>query len=1579
MQEINWGNFIAKFNGKEQKSFEWLCYLLFCYEFKRTTGISRYLNQAGIETDPIEVNGKWIGWQAKFYTTALSNHKDDFITSIETSKAKHSGINKIIFYTNQDFAQGRKKNDPQYKLDIEKHAEAKGITIVWKTASFFESPFVCVENANIAQHFFSLGKSAIDFIGELKQHTETILNPIHSKIIFNDSEIKIDRTHATESIKALLSKSSILILSGEAGVGKTAVIKDFYCLVKETTPFFVFKATEFNISNINQLFNGYGNFTLSDFIKEHEKEAEKYIIVDSAEKLSDINHQEVFQEFLSSLIENNWKIIFTTRYSYLDDLKYQVVEVFNLSFRVQAVDNLTKKELDELSRNYHFTLPSNDRLRELLHNPFYLNDYLRNYQNLDTTVSYSDFKTILWNKQILNSVYRKNNAHIKREDCFLNIAQKRANTGQFFVKVDECNDEILQKLELDEIIKYDSNAGGYFITHDIYEEWALDKVVERAFHNSRDYQNFYQNIGSSLPIRRAFRNWLSERLYHRGDVTAFIESNISDDRVENYWKDEVLVSVLLSDYSENFFRLFEGKLLDNDQALLIKCIFLLRLACKEIDESLLNLLGLKRPDGIALKTLFTKPKGTGWIAAIDFINKHKKEFGLRHIDTILPLLNDWNNKNKEGKATKNAAQTALFYYDEITKDDRVRFGSHNETKNLLINILLNGCFEIKGELAEIINNALSNNEIDHRSQYYDLFHTILSSVTDTNEIAKNLPEQVISLADIYWFQNPDEEGFYSRGSLDLEQYYCISPHHMDYFPSSAFQTPILNLLRFAPKQTVDFILSFTNKTVECYSKSKLDKEVEEVVVFIDEAHSIKQHISDRLWKTYRGTHVSTHLLESMHMALERWLLEVAKTTSKDIIESWCSYLLRNSKSASITAVVMSVVFSQPSKLFYIATILFNTKLFFLYDKTRWISDRQHKSSLIALRDNFGGISNREIFENERINACDDKHRQYDLEYLAVYYQFFMGEEDSEDEFRKKQEIIWGIFDKYYKELPNITKETDKDKTWRLFLARMDRRKMHPEVEDKDGQVLISFNPEIEPELKKFSEDSTQKSSAALKHTPLLLWSTFRFKKDESKYKQYQQYEENPQAVISETREIIEEFKSLRNEDYVLLNRSIPAFACSVLVRDYFDQLNSEDREFCKSILIEIASLPLRFERYQYQVSDGTEPAIISLPYLLNYFPNDKEEIKSLLFLLLLNPRQEIPAFVTRAILDGLWGINSEDAHSIFIGYLLLKPKYDDMRAEARKKKHNKRVFVFSESQVIEKFINKYEAELEKLVSNTLAYDDIDEFTNKDIGILNTAFELLPINQRNQDHEKFLTRILPIFAERILSKDSRSEYTYNHRFMEKFAYLVLMSPKTRIRAYLEPFSRAFGRSRDIDDFFAAFVSAEDRLRQYDEFWIVWEAFYEKIVALCKTNDSNHFSKAIVHTYLLAWPWWKENAKEWHSLKEREKAFFNKVAHDIGHHPSVLYSLSKILNDIGSNFIEDGISWISSIFQRNGMMSSVELDTNTVYYIESLARKHIFTKRQKIKKSSKLKNQVIIILDFLIERGSATGYLLREDIL
>jgi hypothetical protein len=86
---INWKIFEVKFDKREQWAFEELSYLLFCSEFDNRIGVFRYKNQTGIETKPIVKDGIVYGFQAKYYTTSISQNKADIIDSIRKAKDKN--------------------------------------------------------------------------------------------------------------------------------------------------------------------------------------------------------------------------------------------------------------------------------------------------------------------------------------------------------------------------------------------------------------------------------------------------------------------------------------------------------------------------------------------------------------------------------------------------------------------------------------------------------------------------------------------------------------------------------------------------------------------------------------------------------------------------------------------------------------------------------------------------------------------------------------------------------------------------------------------------------------------------------------------------------------------------------------------------------------------------------------------------------------------------------------------------------------------------------------------------------------------------------------------------------------------------------------------------------------------------------------------------------------------------------------------------------------------------------------------------------------------------------------------------
>ena len=1024
---------------------------------------------------------------------------------------------------------------------------------------------------------------------------------------------------------------------------------------------------------------------------------------------------------------------------------------------------------------------------------------------------------------------------------------------------------------------------------------------------------------------------------------------------------------------------------DYKQMLLHRVVFLLRIACKTIDDDFLNRLGLTRANAISLKTIFTTPKGSGWGSAIDFINKHKEKLQLKYRNVILAMLDDWNHGHRQGETTKGASQIALFYYNTLTSQEGFYFSSRDSTKDQLIRTILNGSCEIKTELTQIIDQVVVAGDTTHRSRYYELVKTILSSILDSSEVAKHLPKEVIKLANLFWFYTPPEDTYrFSDYRNDIEQYFDLTEGHHEYYPASAFQTPVWTLLQTAPQEAVDFILSFANRSIEYFSKSKHGNEAEEIDVIVDDSGTtIKQYVGHRIWNTYRGTQVAPPLLESVHMALENWLLTVAKTLDPKVVEQWCLYLIKNSHSASITAIVVSAVLAEPSKLFNVAKILFRTKDFFFFDSSRMQLDMTHAKSVYSMVHDPTGI-----FRDERLRTCEDKHRNHSLENQALNYQLFATEDEGEEEAKNRQEVAWKILDEYYAKLPDTSKETESDKTWRLCLARMDRRKMKISTEKKDDQVLINFNPEIDPELRQYSEDAQAKNSEAMKYLPLQLWARNRFEKNDDA-KKYPQYEKDHNLALSETRIILEQLKDDKSDDgqFTLFYRAVPSYVCSVLLRDYFEQLKPEELEFCKDAILEHSSRPLR-RGFEYQLGDGLDAAVNILPLLLNRFPKDAERIKETILLLLFDSypagmSQRLSDYAVSAILQHLWIESPEDANALFYGYLLLKPRFDLISDAIREENRMKHIYDFSRNDVIDRFQKECASEIRKALSNQLAYGDIHNIAEMDMDILVNAFLLIPLKTDDDNHKKFLRDFSPALIQTFKTdrEEEHLDYELQQKFLEKFAYFVLTSKKEEIELYVQPFVELIGDFRGtekVSEVLKEFIIAEDDLNRYEEFWTVWQILYPKMTELCADENRLRYSKSTVHRYLLVLEW-KKDAKEWHSLGDREKVFFKKVSEDMGGNSAVLYSIAKLLNDIGSSFASEGISWISGILKKTPSLVHKELEVNTVYYLENLVRGYILRNRQAIKTDLQLKMQILVILDFLLGKASVTAYLLREDIL
>jgi len=271
-----------------------------------------------------------------------------------------------------------------------------------------------------------------------------------------------------------------------------------------------------------------------------------------------------------------------------------------------------------------------------------------------------------------------------------------------------------------------------------------------------------------------------------------------------------------------------------------------------------------------------------------------------------------------------------------------------------------------------------------------------------------------------------------------------------------------------------------------------------------------------------------------------------------------------------------------------------------------------------------------------------------------------------------------------------------------------------------------------------------------------------------------------------------------------------------------------------------------------------------------------------------------------------------------------------------------------------------------------------------INDLEIIYQLIPSNTQNIIHLDIYKKTLPLITLQLLKRGNQKGeenikhiYSLRLNFFRKIANFILERKINEIDIYLQPFIDSFDATDETADFLNEIILAEDYNNRYEQFWYIWNKLYPKFIEINKNLHKYHLD-TVVNSYLLSQRW-REGATEWHSLKKENLSFYINVTKDIGNNPSVLYSISKVLNSIGSNFLSDGINWIYTIISENKSLELGDLELNTLFYLENFMRKFIFRYKEKIKHEFELKNKVILVLNFMIERGSVRGYLLRENAL
>lgn len=1571
LTKISWTTFNYIFSSDPRTAFQQLAEQLFCFEFGQPYGIYRFYNQPYIETMPIKCGDDYIGFQAKYYdaSTHLSDNTAELISSIDGAHVKYPGINKIIFYINKEPGISPKAGEiaPEYIKKVEGHGKSRGINIEWRSPNQMETMLLSSELSAIRDYFFSADGGIRKALAQINVHKNSILDSISSHIQYRDHAIHIERVQM-DLDSFYQSEKSVLLIHGEGGSGKSSLIKTQ--LGSDLNyPVFVFRMTDLDCPGVSEFAHKFGNCTWDEILSAFDGAPLKLCVIDSAEKVFTMTHSEIFEDIFKMYQKHGWRIIFTIRTEYKDNFLNTILHTSNIC--EQIVQPLTAECLVSLKSDYGIPLPSNIKLRNLLCNLFYLKLFLSTAAMSESETT-AEFVQNIWEQVICDYSNQQHSLHARRDQMICTLAHSNANTGTAYYTPDAITDwDAIAALEASGIIQRDDALGGYFITHDGYEEIILRHIITREYMRKENGTDFFAAIGDSLIMRKTFRLWLRELIGNSDDKTErFLLESLANEDIASVWKDDILIA-LMSEENIGNPHLIDSILNKNEFRLLFRALGLLTTACNVIDDSLL-LQVLTQDEMRSFNSFrFTKPAGCGWrnIILYTYVNRDQIQWSPINVMLVVDVLYAWTRHNRKGQITRNAGLMALYLYETVySKKYNHTLGEERISR--ICDSILNSAEEILPELTAIFEEVLAQERPQRRQRYDALCRRLLESSFNCGMMCNASPELVIRLARFFWLRNnKDIPSLYDDLDLDIAVNFGIDSNlNLDYYPTSAFQTPIFVLLQVAPIKAINFIIDFLNIATDKYRTSPLNvkySECEDIELVFPDGERNVQTMSCRLWLMYRGTHVAPNLLTSILMALERWLYYSIPETSEDMACKICMHLLRKSHSAAITAVVTSIVTAYPEKLFPIACILLHTKEIFTQERYRFTKEFEANF--------FRGANPRdELFDNERIKSNKLPFRQKSLEDIILEYQINQFGRSAED-YNARLEMLYHAIDETFSPEDSLTNPE------RFVLYRIDLRKMTVLSTESDGEksnkiMLVSDLPE---DLKALNHESIERNEKENEYSQLYIWSHSRYNHDENQYKKYDQYEKDPMFALNRAITLTSEKDSLGNE--VLL------YVAAVLLTDFHAQISAEAYDTCKDIII--GYLKSVIDKPAYGAGETAASAAISaLPAIMSdrghSYSLDNPAVMLLAFICDWGNRRDIAVQTLR---NYIWQFDSVLAHNLLEAFIKFKPDYDKkITAHGDMRPSN---FFESNSVALELI-------LEQQVPNSqLCFDDLSETA------LQTLNLLLPFSLSE------ITKFIPIETGKIFWVRLFSAHHHSYRntgfrdYEQERAYLkwlgeCLLSTSDEYRNnILRELLPRLAPSDNLDSLLTQIIFCQNEHADPYPFWAIWSDLYAIVAAFCESEKAATLNvqtdsmdryyggelDKVLTTYLLAFPWWTKGIHSWHTLRGEDSLWFKKASADFGYHPGTLYSIARVLNTVGyDTFLDYGIEWLAEIVRNNPHLRICSLEINTEYYMEEYTQRYILCKRSEIRRNSHLRKNLFDVLGFLVDRGSTCGYMLRESI-
>ena len=1420
-------------------------------------------------------------------------------------------------------------------------------------------------------------------LNTLTQHSSFIMHDIHTTI---GDTLHLDRGPLVQEIRDRLERIPVVLISGAAGSGKSAVAKDVLTELAPDHFVFSFRAEEFARAHIDQVLQSSQiPATAQDLGAILAAQERKILLVESTERLLEKSTRDAFSDLLRLLeADPSWRLVLTCRDYSSDLIRAAFLQGANLESYVITVPALDDAELSEVERGCpELARPlSHPALRPILRNPYLLNQALQIDWTADRPLpeSEAEFRARFWQEMVRADHHTIGGMARRRESALVEVALRRARSLRLYANCGDIDPEAIAALQHDSLLVGSPEGTTQLaVAHDVLEDWAiLHWLDEQDISEDEAIRQLPTVIEPYPAIRRTYRKWAGELLERDKEAANRLFGAIIAGMVlPTRFRDDTLVALLRSPIAVAFLERHEAQIFANDKQLLRRIVHLLRVAC------------VTTPAWLPRQTagsVFNVPEGLAWSCVLQLVQSNLRLFTSADHALLLGFIEDWaRGVSVQTPYPAGAEAAAAIAHALLPHLDNVRRDSPRKRALRVIAQIPNADPDrFVGLLAQRSGEA-------GRNRKADAFLEIIFEKFNGVPAARDMPEALVSAVREYLLLSESDLQAYQdhyMASDEVETIFGITRGtHFDFFPASANKGPFLPLLRYHPRQGLDFIIEVINRSTNWYARPRIGsgylEPPFEITMTFSVGASTVQWCNARLWNLYRGTSVGPYVLQSLLMALERFLLEYAETQPGDI-DACLLYILRSSSSAALTAVVASIATAFPRLAPETLLALLQTPPCVLLDGTRLAYEMRDSPGMInALAEDDKRYR---IYTREREAANSLPHRQCDLEWAVLQLQ--AGPMASR---------VQAVLDRHRAELPPAETQDEADQVWRLAIHRMDLRQYKiteipgqaprdaegpPTTEDNSRRFRLDLEVP-DPDLNEIIAASAAQSARQGRRGQLLIWGHRVFKREETANFDpalWQQYLDTARALRGGG--AVEE----ENDVY----QGGPGFVATIGVRDHWEAMARDERDWCVDVVCsEVEQRAnnwgrlVRVQRYDLSPDRACAwvvPLLIGKPLT----EMQQQRVRRALVSALTHPIEEVRDYAALGVGDNLWSIDrdltlrcvnalaleatqvQEEINAQGPSPYLPPEQYEETVASAAA---NVRAAFWGSGGIAD---NAYQAvDLTTWTgarANTLILNILKQAPAEDVAIV--AFERL-------------ARTLAVWWD--ADNDPQSDWqapNRDHVTESALSYLLegfLVRTSTGAAALIvHALSDAVDQHpSEVGMILEGILSFEDPQHDRLRLWSLWKLFADRVkqARWLPWIDHEHSTGQGMISALFFGLHWTEGTHQWWSL-DGFTSQVDQLFEELPTSSTILYWYLQFLYHVGEQSLPGAFICIARRLEQADSQQMLK-QANSVYLLEVLLQRYVYGRPLELKRQADLRAAVLFLLEVLIENGSSAAFRMRDD--